>query len=139
MCIRDSITAEGSELLYARSRVVVAARAAGLRQPLDGPYLDLHNISGLVADCRRSRGLGFQGRVVIYPDHVAPTKEAYSALSAEEAESCRQIVSAFESAEASGLASIQVDGRFIDYPLYYRARHKLSLYEAGLNEGATRA
>jgi citrate lyase subunit beta/citryl-CoA lyase len=133
------ITPEGSELLYARSRIVVAARAAGLRPPLDGPYLDLLNVPGLVSDCARSRGLGFQGRVVIHPDHVAPTQQAYSSLSADEIESCRRIVSAFESAESSGLASIQVDGRFIDYPLYYRARHKLSLYDACTKEAAARA
>jgi citrate lyase subunit beta / citryl-CoA lyase len=124
------VTPEGAELLYARSKVVVAARAAGLRAPLDGPYLDLRNLPGLVDDCERSRSIGFQGRVVIYPDHVAPAQEAYSSLSAAEAEGCRKIVAAFESAEAAGLASIQVDGRFIDYPLYHRARHKLSLLEA---------
>jgi citrate lyase subunit beta/citryl-CoA lyase len=124
------ITPEGTELLYARSKVVVATRAAGLRAPLDGPYLDLRNLAGLVEDCERSRSIGFQGRVVIYPDHVAPAQEAYSSLSAAEAEHCRRIVAAFESAEAEGLASIQVDGRFVDYPLYYRARHKLSLFEA---------
>jgi citrate lyase subunit beta/citryl-CoA lyase len=124
------VTPDGAELLYARSKVVVAARAAGLRAPLDGPYLDVRDLAGLVEDCRRSRSIGFQGRVVIHPDHVAPTQEAYSSLSAAEAEHCRRIVAAFESAEAEGLASIQVDGRFVDYPLYHRARHKLSLFEA---------
>lgn len=124
------ITPEGTELLYARSKVVVAARAAGLRAPLDGPYLDLQNLPGLVQDCERSRMLGFQGRVVVYPDHVAPAQEAYSFLSPAEAERCRRIMAVFEEAEASGLASIQVDGRFVDYPLYYRAREKLSLFEA---------
>lgn len=124
------VTREGMELLYARSRVVVAARAAGLLSPLDGPYLDLRDLEGLAADCERSRSLGFQGRVVIYPDHVQPAQKAYSHLSEDEAEGCRRIVAAFESAEASGLASIQVDGRFVDYPFYERARHKLALYEA---------
>jgi citrate lyase subunit beta / citryl-CoA lyase len=133
------ITPQGSELLYARSRVVVAARAAGLLPPLDGPYLDLRNISGLVSDCQRSRGLGFQGRVVIHPDQVGPTQRVYSALSADEAATCRRVVSAFESAEASGIAAIQVDGRFIDYPLYHRARHKLALYEASPKETTSHA
>jgi citrate lyase subunit beta/citryl-CoA lyase len=124
------VTPGGTELLYARSKVVVAARAAGLRAPLDGPYLDLRNLSGLVEDCERSRLLGFQGRVVVYPDHVVPAQEAYSFLPPVEVERCRRIVSAFEEAEAKGLASIQVDGRFVDYPLYHRARHKLSLFDA---------
>jgi citrate lyase subunit beta/citryl-CoA lyase len=131
------ITQTGDELLYGRSRVVVAARAAGLPSPLDGPYLDIPNLEGLDEDCRRSRGLGFQGRVVIYPAHVEPVQRAYSDLSDEEAERCRRVVEAFEEAEAAGSASIQVDGRFVDYPLYHRARQKLLLYEAGRAERAS--
>jgi len=124
------ITPEGQELLYGRSRVVVAARAAGLPPPLDGPYLDIPNLAGLEDECRRSRGLGFQGRVVIYPAHVEPVQRVYSELSEEEAERCRRVVEAFEEAETAGSASIQVEGLFIDYPLYDRAKKKLRLYEA---------
>lgn len=124
------LTADATELLYARSRVVVAARAAGLRAALDGPYLDLQNIDGLVADSRRSRQLGFQGRIIVYPPHVAPTHGAYSDLAPEEAERARRIIEAFEQSESGGLASIQVDGGFVDYPIYRRAQQKLRLYEA---------
>ena len=124
------VTPGGEELLYARSRLIVAVRAAGLPAPLDGPYLDIPNLEGLEADCRRSRALGFQGRVVIYPGHVETVQRVYAELSDEDAERCRRVVEAFESAEAAGLASIQVDGRFVDYPLYERARHKLRLFEA---------
>jgi citrate lyase subunit beta/citryl-CoA lyase len=123
------ITPEGDELLYGRSRIVVAARAAGLPPPLDGPYLDIPNIAGLEEECRRSRRLGFQGRVVIYPAHVEPAQRVYSELAEEEAERCRRVVAAFEEAEATGSASIQVDGRFVDYPLYDRAKQKLLLHE----------
>jgi len=130
------ITPEGDELLYGRSRVVVAARAAGLLPALDGPYLDLPNLHGLEADCRRSRRLGFQGRVVVYPGHVETVQRTYAELSEEEAERCRRVVAAFEAAEAAGSASIQVDGRFVDYPLYRRARHKLGLLEAHRSAGA---
>jgi citrate lyase subunit beta / citryl-CoA lyase len=124
------ITPDATELLYARSRVVVAARAAGLPQPLDGPYLDLQNVEGLVADTARSRQLGFQGRIVIYPPHVEPVQLTYSQLSEEELERARRVVEAFESAEAEGSASIQVDGRFVDYPIYRHALHKVRLAEA---------
>ena len=124
------LTREATELLYGRSRVVVAARAGGLPAPIDGPYLDIHDVEGLVENSLHSRRLGFQGRVVVYPAQVAPVQGAYSELSAEEREQARRVVEAFEEAEASGLASIQVDGRFIDYPLYYRARRRLELHEA---------
>lgn len=124
------ITPDATELLYARSRVAVAARAAGLPQPLDGPYLDLPNIEGLVTDTLRTRQLGYQGRIVIYPPQVDHVQRAYSDLSPEEVERARRVVEAFERAEAEGSASIQVDGRFVDYPIYRRAQHKLRLYDA---------
>lgn len=126
------LTHDATELLYARSRVAVAARAAGLPQPLDGPYLDLQNIEGLVADTLRSRQLGFQGRIVVYPPQVDPVQRAYSQLADDEVAQARRVVEAFESAEAGGSASIQVDGRFVDYPIYRRARHKLRLHDAYL-------
>jgi citrate lyase beta subunit len=47
-------------------------------------------------------------------------------------------VDAFEDAEASGSASIQVDGRFVDYPIYERAKEKLRLYRALLDQVASR-
>jgi citrate lyase subunit beta/citryl-CoA lyase len=124
------LTREATELLYARSRVVVAARAAGMPAPIDGPYLDIHDLEGLVENSLLSRRLGYQGRVAVYPAQVDPVQRAYSELSAEEVEQARRVVEAFEEAEAAGLASIQVDGRFIDYPLYHRARHRLRLHEA---------
>jgi citrate lyase subunit beta/citryl-CoA lyase len=133
------LTPDATEILYGRSRVVVAARAARLRPALDGPYLDLQNVDGLVADTRRSRQLGFQGRVVVYPPQVEHVQRTYSELSPEEAERARRVVEAFEDAEASGSASIQVDGRFVDYPIYERAREKLRLYDALLEQTGSKA
>jgi len=124
------LTAEATELLYARSRVVVAARAARLPAPVDGPYPDIHDLEGLRTNTLLSRRLGFQGRVVVYPGQVETVQRSYSELSDEEAEQALRVVEAFEEAEAAGIASIQVDGRFIDYPLYHRARHRLRLHEA---------
>jgi citrate lyase subunit beta/citryl-CoA lyase len=124
------LTEDSTELLYARSRVVVAARAAGLRPPIDGPFLDLKNEEALAADCRRSRQLGFQGRVTVYPPQVETTQRCYSWLSEEEARQAREVVEAFDAAEREGSASIRVEGRFVDYPIYYRAREKLKLYDA---------
>lgn len=125
------LTPDATEILYARSRVVVAARAAELAPPIDGPYLlDLRDRDGLIADSVRARKLGFQGRVVIYPPQVEPTNFAYSFVPPAELESARKIARAFEEAEAAGSASIQVDGVFVDYPIYRRALHKLRLYEA---------
>ena len=123
-------TDEGIELLYARQRLVVAARAAGMPGPIDGPYLRLDDEPGLLADTRRSRGLGFQGRVVLHPRQVDPVNRAYSELSDEQLTAAERIVSAFEEAEAAGVASIRVDGRFVDYPVYELARARLRRHAA---------
>lgn len=129
------LTRDGTEILYARSRIVVAARAAGLAPPIDGPFLfDLQDQDGLVADCRKARQLGFQGKIVIYPPHVAPVNDAFSEVAPEELAAARRVVEAFEAAEAAGAAAIQVDGKLVDYPIYHRARHKLRLYQASHQE-----
>jgi citrate lyase subunit beta/citryl-CoA lyase len=124
------LTRDGTELLYARSRVVVATRAAGMPAPIDGPYPDIHDLEGLFENTLLSRRLGFQGRIVVHPAQVQPVQRAYSELSQEELDQAQRVVEAFDEAEAAGVASIQVDGRFIDYPLYHRARHLLRLHEA---------
>lgn len=126
------LTTGGLELLYARSRIVVAARAAGLARPIDGPYFDIADAEGLTADCVRSRQLGFQGRVTVYPPQVEPTHHAYSSLPEAEVEKARMIVDAFEAAESEGVASIRVEGQFVDYPVYHRAVEKLQLNAAHL-------
>ena len=124
--LQIDVTPEGHELLYARSRVVVAARAAGLRAPLDGPYLDLDDLKGLEREARRIRGLGFGGRVAIHPRQVEPVQRAFTELSDGERRRCERIVAEFERAEAEGLASIRVDGRFVDYPVYADAKRRLT-------------
>jgi len=123
---------EGVELLYARQRLIVAARAAGMPGPIDGPYLRLDDPDGLIADTRRSRALGFQGRVALHPRQVDPINRAFSELSEEQLGAAERIVEAFERAEASGVASIRVDGRFVDYPVYELAREKLRRHAAWL-------
>lgn len=124
------LTAEGTELLYARSRLVVAARAAGMPAPIDGPYLRVDDVEGLLADSRRSRGLGFQGRVALHPRQVDPINQAFSEITQEELEGARRIVAAFERAESGGAAAIRVEDRFVDYPVYELARAKLRRHEA---------
>lgn len=121
---------EGTELLYARQRLIVAARAAGMPGPIDGPYLRLDDSDGLIADTRRSRALGFQGRVALHPRQVDPINRAYSELTDEQLGAAERIVEAFEQAEASGVASIRVDGRFVDYPVYELAREQLRRHAA---------
>jgi citrate lyase subunit beta/citryl-CoA lyase len=123
------LTEQGLELLYARSQVVVAARAGGRLPAIDGPYLALDDLVGLEATTSRSRQLGFQGRVVIHPDQLHPVAQIFSELSEAELAHARRIVDAFSAVEQEGVASIAVEGQFVDYPVYHRARRKLMLHE----------
>ena len=114
-----------SELTPVRSAIVIASRAAGIESPFDTVWTDLPDAEGFLASCRRAADLGFQGKMVIHPDQVAGANEAF-APSAEEVSRAERVVSAFKKAEAEGLASITVDGRFVDYPIVYRAERVLA-------------
>jgi len=126
------ITATGEELAYPRSRVVVACRAAGVEPPLDTPFvIDLQDREALEADIRRAKQLGFQGKQCIHPNQVEPCNKAFSPTS-EEIERARKVIDAFEAAEAAGSASIQLEGKFIDYPVVERARRVVKMVEEEL-------
>jgi citrate lyase subunit beta/citryl-CoA lyase len=68
--------------------------------------------------------------VTVYPPQVEPVQRSYSALTDEDAERARRVVEAFEEAEARGIASLRVDGRFVDYPIYRLARDRIRRYDA---------
>jgi citrate lyase subunit beta/citryl-CoA lyase len=109
------------ELLAARSAVVMASRAAGIEPPLDTVWADLRDAEGFARSAERAAALGFQGKMCIHPDQVAVTNAAFSP-SEQQLSWARRVVAAFNEAETKGLASIQLDGQFIDYPIVQRAR-----------------
>lgn len=124
-------TPGADELVYPRTRLVLCCRAYGFAPPIDGPFFtDLEDEEAFVTDSRRSRSLGFQGRLVLHPRQVAWANRAYSVLDPEELRTVEEVVEAFEAAERSGLASIRVGSRFVDYPIYQLARRRLDRYRA---------
>ena len=112
---------EGTELLYARSKVLLDARAARLPYVLDGAYSDIKNDEALRIDCQLSKRLGYDGRTLVHPQQVAVAREAYAA-SAEELDYYRRLIAAFEEAEAAGSAAISLDGKLVDYAMYKKAQ-----------------
>jgi citrate lyase subunit beta/citryl-CoA lyase len=121
------ITKEGSELLYPRSRIAVACRAAEIEPPLDTPFMiDLKDMESLKADAMRAKQLGFQGKLCIHPNQIEPCHAIFSPTR-EEVLYAEKVIEAFEEAEAGGVAAIQLDGKFIDYPVVERARRTLEL------------
>jgi citrate lyase subunit beta/citryl-CoA lyase len=117
------------ELAGLRVQLVVASRAAGIEPPIDTVWVHLKDAAGLRASVERSLRLGFQGRLCIHPDQVTLVNEVFTP-SPEEAARAQKVVDAFRQAEASGLASIQVDGTFVDYPVYHRALRVLATLAA---------
>ena len=116
------LTAAGEELRHARSAVVLAARAAGLQAPVDGPHVNVSDDEGCRISAGWSRRLGFQGKLVIHPRQLPLVEEAY-APSADGVARARLIVSAYDEALARGVASIRLeDGSFVDEPVAARAR-----------------
>ncbi len=113
------------ELSELRVRLIVASRAAGLEPPVDTVWIHLQDAASLRRSVERSLRMGFQGRLCIHPDQVAVVNEIFTPTAAEVARAQR-IVNAFEEAEAAGLAAIQVDGVFVDYPIVYRAQRTLA-------------
>jgi citrate lyase subunit beta/citryl-CoA lyase len=114
-----------AELLPARSAVVMASRAAGIEPPLDTVWADLRDAEGFARSAALAAALGFQGKMCIHPDQITVTNAAFSP-SPEQLSWARRVVAAFEEAEANGLASIQLDGQFIDYPIVQRARQVIT-------------
>jgi citrate lyase subunit beta/citryl-CoA lyase len=118
-------TRSEAELLPYRTACVLQSRAGGLEPPIDTVWADLRDADGYAASARHAADLGFQGKMCIHPDQVAGANAAFSP-SPEAVAKARRVVAAFDEAEAKGLASIQLDGQFIDYPIVQRARHVLA-------------
>lgn len=116
---------EGGTLEHSRQHVLVAARAAGLRSPLDGVYADVKNTDGFEQDTRHSRALGYRGRTVIHPSQIEPANRLYSP-SPRELDDSRRLIEAFDAAVAKGHASVLFEGRMIDVAMAKAARNILA-------------
>jgi citrate lyase subunit beta/citryl-CoA lyase len=114
------------ELFAYRSECVLASRAAEIEPPIDTVWTDLKDLAGFSDSVRQIRSLGFQGKMCIHPEQV-PIVNLGLSPSAEQIDWSRRAVEAFETAEAAGSASIQLEGKFIDYPIVHRARRVLAI------------
>ncbi len=113
---------------------MLASRAAGIEAPVDTVWVDLKDPEGFRASTQHIKALGFQGKMCIHPDQVAVANEVLSP-SADEVEWARKVVDAFKAAEKAGSASIQLEGKFIDYPIVYRAQRVLEMTQRIASRG----
>jgi malyl-CoA/(S)-citramalyl-CoA lyase len=97
---------------YAIARMVVAARANGLR-PVDGPFGDFSDAEGYKAAARRAAVLGCEGKWAIHPSQVGLANEIFSPSDAEVAKA-KRIIAAMEQAQREGRGAVALDGRLID-------------------------
>jgi citrate lyase beta subunit len=125
--------ADGQEVLYARSRLVLESAAAGLRSPFDLVHVDTRDDEGLEAEARLARSLGFRGKACIHPAQVAIVNRVFSPTG-EERERARRVVEAYERGLADGRGAVAVDGEMIDLPVVERARRILAETERSVSE-----
>ena len=112
-------TQEGRESLWARSRVVHAARAVGV-QPIDSVYGDVADEEGLRRSVREAKALGFEGKGCVHPRQIRVVHEEF-APTPEEVERALAIARAFEEAEARGAGVVSLGSKMIDPPVVKRA------------------
>jgi citrate lyase subunit beta/citryl-CoA lyase len=116
---------EAQDLIYARSALAVAAASAHV-QAVDGVWVDLKDPDGLARFARQSRRLGFSGISLIHPSQIDPINATFSPTT-EEIDYAKQVLQAFEEANARGDGSIALGGQLIDRPIVERARRTLEL------------
>jgi len=112
-------TPEGRESLYARQRIVNAAKAAGV-QAIDSVFGDAGNIDGLRAWGKQSYAMGFEGMGCIHPSQIPVIHDSFAPSQAE-IDKALKIVAAYEEAQAKGLGVVSVGSKMIDAPVVNRA------------------
>lgn len=116
---------EGEEILYARCRLVAAARAAGV-EAIDTPFPGVDEMDALRRDAARARSLGFSGKAVINPRHIDIVNAAFSPSEAE-IRYAEEVMEAIEEAKRQGKGAISLRGKMIDAPIVERARRVLAM------------
>ena len=120
-------TVDGGELLYARSRIVLAAAAAGA-DPIDAVFVDIGSPDLLHEDATRARALGFRGKMAIHPDQVPVINSVFTPTT-DEITAARLIDEADQQARARGEGAFRLDNRMVDAPVVRRARRVLAVAE----------
>jgi citrate lyase subunit beta/citryl-CoA lyase len=117
-------TIDGDELIYARSRVVLAATAAGV-DAIDAVFTRLDDDEGLRRDAARARAIGFAGKMTVHPRQIAIVHDIFSP-GPDEIARAERLIAAFEAAQAAGEGVARIDNQMVDAPVVARARRILS-------------
>jgi citrate lyase subunit beta/citryl-CoA lyase len=118
-------SAEGTESLYARTRIIVAAKAAGI-QPIDSVFSDVGDMEGLHQNVKTSKSLGFEGMGCIHPRQIQVIRQGFFPEAAE-IEKSMKIVNAYEASRKKGLGVVALGTKMIDPPVVARAMKTIGL------------
>ena len=128
-------TKEGREIEYARTRLVVAARAAGI-DVYDTPFTDVNDDEGIEVDAALAKALGFSGKASISPRHVEVINRVFSPTLKDIAYAY-EVMEAIQLAKAQGKGAIALHGKMIDAPIVARAERTIAMAEAlGIERGS---
>ena len=126
--LKTNRSSDGIELLFARSMILQAARAAGIAA-IDTVYSDVNNEEGLIREVSLIKQLGFDGKSVINPRQIKPIVEIYTPTE-KEIQKALAVIEAIEEANAKGSGVISLNGKMIDRPIVLRAQRVLKLAKA---------
>jgi citrate lyase subunit beta/citryl-CoA lyase len=133
--LRCKRTKEGREIEYARTRLVVAARAANI-DVFDTPFTDVNDDEGIVVDAELAKALGFSGKASISPRHVEVINRVFSPTMPE-IDYAYEVLEAIRIAKEQGKGAIALRGKMIDAPIVARAERTISMaVEMGLGREA---
>ncbi len=117
-------TAEGAEVLYARSAVVAAAKAARI-DAIDTLFTDLADLEGLERDAVTGRRMGFDGKMAIHPRQVEVIHRAFDPTEAQIAHATR-LLAAFTTQQKRGTGAFDFEGKMVDLPMVRSAEKVLA-------------
>jgi len=121
-------TKEGREIEYARTRLVMAARAAGV-EVYDTPFTDVNDDEGIYKDASYAKALGFSGKASISPRHVGAINHVFSPTQAD-IDYAYEVMDAITLAKEQGKGAIALRGKMIDAPIVTRAEQTIAMAEA---------
>lgn len=119
---------DGQELLFARSMILHAARAAGIAA-IDTVFSDINDTDGFLAETTRIKQLGFDGKSVINPRQI-PLVNGIYAPSKAEIQQAKEVIWAIREAESKGSGVISLNGKMVDKPIVERAERVIALAKA---------
>ena len=113
---------EGLEYSYARAKIPVDARAAGI-PALDSIWQKVDDLDGLQRDAKTAKKLGYAGKSIIHPKHIEPVHNVF-VPSQNEIEWAKKVISTLNEIQQHGdkRGAFKVDGKMIDAVHFKQAK-----------------